>query len=163
MENREDHRRKGKEMNRDLDIPAEDETEEIELSPEEVELIEQEIARREEIMNNIVQASLNDEPATVHRFFDEEIKHRLSDMLDDYKITLAHNLVGVPNEDEEEADLTNEEVEFLDAVVNLTEEEVEEIMNDPEIGDDDKELIQQIIDAVNQESETEDEIEEVRE
>src|SRR5688572_19084591 len=124
----------------------EEQDDEIELTEEEKEILQQEIERREQVLGNLVQAAVDGNPAEVAKHFEGELKYRLAEMLEGYKTDLLQGLVEPELEESEELDEDTQNL--FQAVSELTEDEFKELMEDPDLSDEDKETLIQIVEAI---------------
>ena len=110
----------------------------MDLTEEEAQAVEQEIATREDAILSMIQSCAEGKPADVLATFGEEITRRLRDIVADRKEEVKYNLLQDP---EEEQDDDGDLEESIEALLSMSEDEIKEVLENEELDDEEKEAV----------------------
>jgi hypothetical protein len=107
----------------------------------ETELLQQELARRDDVIRNIIGLCGQSKPADALKAFGEEITLRLRDIVADDKLEIKRNLIQPEEAVEEDTDL----IEAIEALLDLSEDELEAMFESDEVSDEEKDAVSELI------------------
>lgn len=107
------------------------------------QMLEQELARRDAVIRNILGLCAEKKPADVLAAFGEEMVHRLRDIIADDKLEIQNNLLQTQEESVEDED--KDLAEAIDSLLSLSEEDLEAIFDSNEVSDEEKDAISTLI------------------